>query len=125
MGEELAKASVFALSSRSEGFGMVIIEAMSKGLAVVSFDCPRGPREIITDGEDGILVPNGDVDALAAALRRVIEDEDERRRLGAAGLRTAERYGPDAVGRDWDDLLGRLLAERAPSWWPGAGGPDG
>jgi glycosyltransferase involved in cell wall biosynthesis len=117
MGDELAKGSIFALSSRSEGFGMVIIEAMSKGLAVVSFDCPRGPREIIHHGHDGLLVPNGDVDALAAALKRLIEDEDERRRLGAAGLRTATRYGPEPVGRSWDELFARLLAERAPSWW--------
>jgi glycosyltransferase involved in cell wall biosynthesis len=116
VGEELAKASVFVLSSRSEGFGMVIIEAMSKGLAVVSFDCPRGPREIIDHGADGLLVPNGDVDALARALSQLVEDEHERRRLASGALQKAGRYEADVLGRDWDELIAALLAERSPAW---------
>lgn len=113
LGNELEVASVFALSSRFEGFGMVIIEAMSKGVPVVSFDCPRGPGEIIRDGQDGVLVPNGDVAALSEALVRMIEDESMRKRVGEEGLSTAARYEIDAVGRDWDELLGDLL--RRPS----------
>jgi len=105
MGDELAKASVFALSSRYEGFGMVLIEAMSAGVPVVSFDCPRGPGEIVHDGEDGFLVPAVDVPAFAAALERLVGDEALRRRLGAAALRTAARYDPETVGRRWDALL--------------------
>jgi glycosyltransferase involved in cell wall biosynthesis len=116
VGDELAKASIFLLSSRSEGLPMVIIEAMSKGLAVVSTDC-GGPGEIIDHGHDGLLVPNGDVDALAGALLQVIRDEDERRRLGAAALQKARRYDGDVVGRAWNELFDRLLADRAPSWW--------
>jgi glycosyltransferase involved in cell wall biosynthesis len=116
MGEDLAQASIFVLSSRSEGFPMVMLEAMSKGLAVVSTDC-GGPGEIIEHGTDGLLVPNGDVDALARALLALIEDQEERRRLSAAALRTAGRYEPQAIGREWDDVLARLLAERSPSWW--------
>jgi glycosyltransferase involved in cell wall biosynthesis len=105
LGVEFAKASVFALSSRHEGFGIVLVEAMSKGLAVVSFDCARGPSEIISDGRDGILVPPEDVDALAGALRSVIEDDALRRRLGAAGLKTARAYDAAASGRRWKQLL--------------------
>jgi glycosyltransferase involved in cell wall biosynthesis len=118
MGEELAKGSVYAMSSRFEGFPMVLLEAMSKALAVVSFDCPRGPADLITDGEDGLLVPNGDIDGFAQALLRLVEDEDLRRRMGAAALQTAARYGTEAVGSQWDRLLSDLLAERSSSRRP-------
>jgi glycosyltransferase involved in cell wall biosynthesis len=109
LGEALSQGSVFVLSSRFEGFGIVVVEAMSKGLAVVSFDCPRGPGEIIDDGRDGVLVPAGDVDALSRALLGVVEDEERRRALGAAALETARRYDPKTVGADWVALLDGLV----------------
>jgi glycosyltransferase involved in cell wall biosynthesis len=109
LGEALSQGSVFVLSSRFEGFGIVVVEAMSKGLAVVSFDCPRGPGEIIDDGRDGVLVPAGDVEALSRALLGVVEDEERRRALGAAALESARRYDPETVGRDWAALLDDLV----------------
>ncbi len=128
IGEELAKASIFCLSSRFEGFGMVLIEAMSKGLAVVSFDCPRGPSDIITSGRDGLLVSDGDVGALARALSQVMGDPDGRRRMGAAALGTVKAYLPETVGREWQELFDTLLEERSPAWWraaPSAGSGGG
>ena len=113
LGAALAQGSVFVLSSRYEGFGIVLVEAMSKGMAVVSFDCPRGPGEIIDDGHDGVLVPNGDVAALSRALLDVVGDEERRRALGAAAVQSARRYDPAVVGKDWVSLIDEL-APRVP-----------
>ena len=112
MGTKMAEGSLFVLSSRFEGFGMVIVEAMSKGLPVVSFDCPRGPAEIIDDGRDGVLVPDGDVDALAEAVIDLTGDRERLRRLGAAALQKAAAYDLPAIGARWDDLLDAVVPRR-------------
>ncbi|MEV5752203.1 glycosyltransferase family 4 protein [Actinoallomurus sp. NPDC052308] len=108
-----AQASIVALSSSFEGFGMTIIEAFACGVPVVSFDCPQGPREIITHGRNGLLVPPGDTDALADALGRLIDDPGERRAMGAAAHQAAARYDLATTAWQWETLLTDLLAARA------------
>ncbi|WP_030609019.1 glycosyltransferase family 4 protein [Streptomyces sclerotialus] len=121
---ELAKAAVFALASRREGFGMVLAEAMSHGIPPVSFDCPHGPREIITDGQDGLLVPPGDIEGLTAALTRLVEDASLRRKLGGHAAESARRYAPDRIRARWEELLADLLAAKEGGRRPaGAGAP--
>ncbi len=105
MGEAMSKASLFVLSSRFEGFGMVIVEAMSKGLPVVSFDCPRGPGEILRDGTDGILAPPGDVDALAQGMLELIEDAPRRHAYGRAARENARSYAAGPIAERWEELL--------------------
>jgi glycosyltransferase involved in cell wall biosynthesis len=112
IGAEMSRASIFVLCSRYEGFPLVLLEAMSVGLAVASFDCPTGPGEIIEDHRNGILVPAGDVDALAAAMLELMEDESLRRRLGAAAAETACDFTIDAIGPRWDALLADLAGRR-------------
>lgn len=102
---EMARASIYALSSRREGMPMVIIEAMGMGLAVVSFDCPHGPAELITHGEDGLLVPAGDTDALTTALRELITKPELRDRLGERAVRSARAHDLEHIGPVWSRLL--------------------
>ncbi|MBB6170105.1 glycosyltransferase involved in cell wall biosynthesis [Nocardiopsis mwathae] len=116
--DEFAKASIVAVSSAQEGFGMTIVEAFAVGVPVVSFDCPFGPRELITDGHNGLLVADQDVDALSAGLLRLVEDADERRRLGAATAETAARFHIDTVTARWERYLeGHPARRRKPSVW--------
>jgi len=112
MPEELAKASLFAMTSRREGFPMVLLEAMSVGLPVVAYDCPTGPRDIVTDGVDGYIVPDGDTETLGAVLDRLMADEDRRRALGAAAVKKVARYQLEPLTDRWERLFAELSAQK-------------
>lgn len=105
--ERLRDAAIYALTSHMESFGMVIIEAMGAGVPVVAFDCPSGPRHLIRDGVDGLLIPNDDVPAFTAGLRRLMDDDDFRRRAGRAALETMPQYSIEAVVARWEQLFTR------------------
>jgi glycosyltransferase involved in cell wall biosynthesis len=109
----MARHSIFVLSSRYEGFPLVLLEAMSQGMGIVAFDCPTGPGEIVDDHRNGILVPAQDVDGLAAGIIELIGDEGLRRRCAAEAAETALEYTIESVGRQWDELFAQLLRERA------------
>ncbi|MFC7304235.1 glycosyltransferase [Streptomyces monticola] len=93
----LCAASVFALPSRAEGWGLALTEVMAHGLAPVVFDCSAGVRHLVEDENSGLHAPPGDTVAFAAALRRLMADEALRRRLGEAARRSALRYEPQGV----------------------------
>jgi glycosyltransferase involved in cell wall biosynthesis len=109
--QELLESSIFVLSSRFEGFGMVIIEAMACGLPVVSFDCKSGPSEIISEGEDGFLVPVGDVDALAEKLSILMSHQEMREQLGKKAYKHSFKYDIDDIAKQWVQLFDKLMGK--------------
>jgi phosphatidylinositol alpha-mannosyltransferase len=109
-----AASDIFlAPATGRESFGIVLVEAMRKGLPVVSFDCPTGPADVLTDGKEGLLVPPKDVDGLARAMSRLMADEGLRAEMGDAALMTVQNYSPAAIHAQWTELFEELEAERA------------
>ena len=109
LNEKLKKSSIFVLSSRYEGFPMVLIEAMSQGCACVSFDCVSGPKEIIKDGIDGILVEDQNMLQMEKEICRLIEDDKLRKLLAENAVRNIQRLSIQNISDKWLDLVNNII----------------
>jgi glycosyltransferase involved in cell wall biosynthesis len=105
----LRRAELFAMPSRAEGLPYALLEAMACGCPAVAFDCPDGPREIIRHGVDGLLVENGQVNALAEALDGLLANEAERRRLAANAPEVLQRFGLERALDKWERLFTEIV----------------
>ena len=103
-------SSIFVLSSRFEGFGMVLIEAMACGVPCVTFDCPYGPADIVAHQQDGLVVKNNDITAFALAIKDLIEKENLRIAFGKAAKQNVKRFLPEVILPQWDALFKRYIS---------------
>lgn len=110
--DKYLESAVFALSSRYEGLPLVLLEAMACGVPPVSFDCPCGPKEVITNGQDGLLVENGNIEMLAEKICYLIENEDIRKKMGNKARESAKRFNIDETMSKWKDLFEELMKNR-------------
>ncbi|CAM5211865.1 Glycosyltransferase involved in cell wall biosynthesis OS=Castellaniella defragrans OX=75697 GN=HNR28_001804 PE=4 SV=1 [Castellaniella defragrans] len=101
----MAKARVFVLSSRFEGFGMVLLEAMLSGTPIVATDCPYGPGDVLENGQSGILVPVEDPMALSIEIKDLLEDSKKRGALISAGYKRVKNFYPPIIGQTWNQVL--------------------
>lgn len=106
---EYINSSILVQPSRTEGFGLVLVEAMACGLPVISFDCENGPRSIISEGEDGFLIPSFDVKLFANRLVQLMKDDKLRKTMGEKGQRKSQLYKIDSVGVQWKNLFDELM----------------
>lgn len=109
IGKEYTNSSMLVMSSNYEGFPMVMIEAMACGLPAVSFDFKCGPKDIIRHGENGLLVKNGDIQGLAEAMMKLMEDEALRRKMSMEARKITETYSEEVVMKQWMELFERLM----------------
>ena len=115
IGKEYAKSSMLVMSSHYEGFPMVMIEAMACGLPAVCFDFKCGPRDIIEEGENGLIVPDGDIEGLAEALVRLMKDDELRKRMGENAKKVVETYSEEKVMTKWVNLYEEAIAYKSRS----------
>ncbi|MFV8326801.1 glycosyltransferase family 4 protein [Flavobacterium sp. ZS1P14] len=103
--EKYLEASFYLMTSRFEGFGMVLIEAMASGLPCIAYDCPCGPRAIISHNEDGFLIENGEESDYVKAIETLIENAALRREMGKKAKLSSEKYEINAIMQTWNQLF--------------------
>ena len=109
IGEEYAASSIIVMTSHYEGFGMVLVEAMAYGVPAIAFDCKCGPKDIIRQGENGLLVRDGDIEGLAQAMQRLMDDEPLRLRMGEEAKKVVDTYSEETVMKQWTKLFESLI----------------
>ncbi len=109
---KLSEASILAMTSRHEGFGMVLIEAQSCGVPVISYDCPSGPAEIIHHGIDGFLINDGDIDTFVEKLELLVLDEELRKEMGENAQKNSLQYSEDCIMPQWVSLFKELSVSK-------------
>lgn len=110
--KELLNSSCIAMSSLFEGFPMVLLESAACGVPMISYDCPQGPSEIIEDGVNGKLVKYRDTNGLAKALIEVLSNGGLRKSMGVKAKATSDKFSPELIIRQWDELFRSLVAEQ-------------
>lgn len=111
IGQEYSDSSILVMSSHYEGFPMVMVEAMACGLPAVSFDFKCGPRDIIKEGENGLVVKDGDIDGLAKAMMTLMRDDELRRKMGENAKRVVETFSEAKVMDKWVRLYEETIAD--------------
>ena len=109
IGKEYAQSSLIVMTSNYEGFGMVLVEAMACGVPAIAFDCKCGPKDIINNNENGILVHNGDIQGLADAMMRLMKDEGLRKRMSEEAKKVVDTYSEETVMKQWTKLFESLV----------------
>ena len=102
------RAKIFAFPSLSEGFPNALLEAMSSGLACISFDCVSGPNEIIQDGKNGYIVKVGDVFAFAEKLNLLINDDILRTKISQEAIYVREKYNIETIGKIYINIISKF-----------------
>ena len=99
------QSSIYLMTSRNEGLPMVLIEAQTCGLPIVSFDCPEGPKEIINDSKNGYLIQPGNTEAMIYKIVRLASDKTLRRSFGDDAYETSKRFSEKEVMKKWESLI--------------------
>ena len=110
--EKYLESSIYIMSSRYEGMPMVLLEAMSFGLPVISFDCPCGPKDIIKDNEDGFIIKFGNIEQMAEKIEELINDEEKRKLFGINAKKNIQRFSEEKIMNQWKELFEKLVRNK-------------